>query len=85
MCQNFVYSENYHVNLSENIRNMKHIYTLLLVWMSCLLLNSCQTVPEERLISVTIEPQRYFVEKIAKNQLSFLFITSHPRTLPAIS
>ena len=65
MCQNFVYSENYHVNLSENIRNMKHIYTLLLVWMSCLLLSSCQTVPEERLISVTIEPQRYFVEKIA--------------------
>lgn len=44
---------------------MKHICFLFLVWIGLFFMNSCQTISDERLVSVTIEPQRYFVEKIA--------------------
>ena len=56
---------------------MKHIHTLLfvLVWMGLLALSGCQNEQEERLISVTIEPQRYFVEKIAGGRFQVNTVT----------
>lgn len=44
---------------------MKQLYTLILPLFCFLVLASCQPAHEEQLVSVTIEPQRYFAEKIA--------------------
>lgn len=51
-----------------NIKRMKGIY-LTIVSIALLLLMGCKGKPtDEKIVSVTIEPQRYFAEKIAGNK-----------------
>lgn len=53
---------------------MKQLYTLLLL-LTAFLLADCNGTTDERLISVTIEPQRYFVEKIAGDHFHINCVT----------